>query len=247
MKVNISLPSFHGFYNSMWSEMANDSLRWEIEERGITKGDNWSCEWSDFQKNVADEYAESYLREVNCYLGLNVKKIGEAIVDSPKYYNYRTDRIYIDVKFSGIKKVYALMRKWENELRDIIRKNHTSCSGFISLMSNDFDEWISECLKYKYEDFGLYLSYVLYYLTGLERNSFEFDADFIDWICGNVSAEWYPNSEDAKEEYEKVLAVEDAYGFGTYNDARWGEMSVEGCRVKCEQHKFDEKYQLKLF
>ena len=72
------------------------------------------------------------------------------------------------------------------------------------------------------------------------------DEEFYEWICGDVIAEWYPDSEEAKVEYEKALLVEDVYGFGSYSDEKWGEMSVEECKLKLEQEEFDRKYQMKL-
>ena len=36
-------------------------------------------------------------------------------------------------------------------------------------MSNDYDEGLAEYLDYEHEEFGLYLSFALYYLVGLEH------------------------------------------------------------------------------
>ena len=245
MRTNIQLPSFHGFYDSIWSQMADDNLEYDLRERGIKHIDDWSCKWREFEMEVVKEYTDMYLDLVNRELGLNVKKLAEPELDSPRYYNYRTDRIYVDVDFSEIEKLSELMRKWEKELPKIIHDHHTSYDGFISFMSNDYDEWLGEYLDYEHEEFGLYLSFALYYLVGLEHG-WDLDEEFYEWICGDVIAEWYPDSDEAKAEYEKVLLVEDVYGFGSYSDEKWGEMSVEECRLKLEQEEFDRKYQMKL-
>lgn len=245
MRTNIQLPSFHGFYESIWSSLADDSMQRDIEERGITKGDDWSCKFREFEMAVVERYTDMYLDLVNSALGLNIEKLAEPELDSPRYYNFRTDRIYVDVDFSEIEKLRGLMRKWEKELPKIIHDNHTSRDGFISFMSNDFDEWIGEYLDYEQGDFGLYLSFALYYLVGLEHG-WDLDYEFYEWICGDVIAEWYPDSDEAKEEYEKVMLVEEYHGFGSYSDEKWGNMSVEECRLKLEQEDFDRKYQGKL-
>ena len=243
MRTNIQLPSFHGFYESIWSSLADDFIDYDSKERGITKVDDWRCKWDEFQMEVVKQYTDMYIDLVNSELELNIRKMAEPELDSPRYYNYRTDRIYVDIHFQAIRKVRALMRKHESEMRKLIHDHHTSRDGFISFMSNDFDEWISEYLVYGGEDFGLYLSFAIYYLLGLEHG-WDIDVEFYDWICGNVVAEWYPDSEAAKDEYEKVLLVEDAYGFGSYKDEEWGNMSVEECRLKIEGKQFDAKYQL---
>lgn len=243
MKVEISIPCFSGFYESIWSYNMQDSLDREIEERGITMGDDWSCKKSEYENAVARKFAQMYVDVLNSDLDLGMKICDEPFVDSPKYYNYRTDRIYVVVEFSAIRKLRVLMSIWENELRKIIHENHTSHSGFVSFMSNNFDEWVKIALKYDYEEFGLYLSYALHYVIGLQHG-WDLDNEFYDWICGDVSAEWYPDSEAAKEELEKVEIVEDAFGFGSYDSSKWGEMSVEECRLDCERRVFDAKYQL---
>lgn len=245
MRTNIQLPSFHGFYESIWSNLADDSMQRDIEERGITKGEDWSCNYREFEMAVVERYTDMYLDVVNSELDFGVIKKGKPELDSPRYYNYRTDRIYVDVEFRAVRKLRVLMKKWEKELRKLIRDHHTSRDGFISFMSNDFDEWVSEYLVYGHEDFGLYLSFALYYLVGLEHG-WDLDIEFYDWICGDVVAEWYPDSDEAKEEYEKVLLVEEYYGFGSYSDEKWGNMSVEECRLKLEQEDFDRKYQGRL-
>lgn len=245
MKTNIQLPSFHGFYGSIWSSLADDYMERDINERGITKGDDWSCKFHEFEMEVAERYAEMYLDVVNSELDLGITQIGEPELVSPRYYNFTTDRIFVDVDFNAIEKLRVLMRKWEKEMRELIHDHHTSRDGFVSFMSNDFDEWLSEYLVYENEKFDLYLSYALYYLVGLEHG-WDLDYEFYDWICGDVVAEWYPDSDEAKEEYEKVLLVEGYYGFGSYSDDKWGSMSVEECRLKLEQEEFDRKYQGRL-
>lgn len=245
MRTNIQLSSFHGFYDSIWSNLADEPMQRDIEERGITKGDDWSCKYGEFQKEVVEKYTEMYLDLVNSELDFGIVQKGEPELDSPKYYNYRTDRIYVTVEFNAVRKLRVLMRKWEKEMRELIKEHHTSREGFISFMSNDFDEWISEYLVYGNSEFGLYLSFAMYYLVGLEHG-WDLDWEFYDWICGDVVAEWYPDSDEAKEEYEKILLVEEHHGFGSYKDEKWGAMSVEECRRKLEQEEFDSKYQGKL-
>ena len=231
MKATIQLPSFHGFYESIWSQLAQDDMDNIIESRGIKKGDFWSSKFSAFEKQVVDRYTGMYVELVNEELDFGIKILSEPELDSPKYYNYRTDRIYVKIEFNAIKKLRVLMHKWENEMRKLIKEHHTSYDGFISFMSNDFDEWISEYLVYGHEEFGLYLSFAIYYLLGLEHG-WDIDEEFYDWICGDVFCEWYPDSDEAKEEWEKVLLVESVYGFGSYSDDKWGNLSVEECKKK---------------
>jgi hypothetical protein len=153
----------------------------------------------------------------------------------------------VDVEFTGIIQLRRKMWEHEDELRKIIKEHHTSYDGFISFMSNDFDEWLDEYLKYGNKDFGLYLSYALYYLVWLETGKEDLDARFYEWICGDVFAEWYPNSEESKAELEKVEAVESVFGWGAYDSEKWENVDVEEVKRQMEQIKFDRKYQGKLF
>lgn len=251
MKVNIQLPSFHGFYDSIWSNVVYDNFYEDARERGITKVDEWSCDCAKYEKEVVDMYVDEYLELVNLYLDLNIEKCGEPEIVSPKYYNFETDRIFVDVSFSAMRKLRVLMRKWEKEMRETIKENHTSCDGFISFMSNDFDEWISEELKYDNDRFGLYLSYALCYLLRLELQSWhrgaEIEDEIFDKIYGNVYPEWYPDSDEAKEELEKIELVEKyCGGYGSYNAEKYEKIPLEDLKRKLEEAEFDRKYQLKI-
>ena len=246
MRTNIQLPGFNGFYESIWSELMDRELEWDKEERGITQLDGWRCKVCEFEESVAKEYTEMYLDLVNSELGFSVKQIGPAEIDSPKYYNYRTDRIYVDVEFHDLKKLWAEMKAHKDVLVKVIHDNHTSRDGFISFMSNDFDEWLKEYLHYGHEDFGLYLSFALFYVLKIHYPVANLDWEFYETISDNVYAEWYPDTEEAKEEYEKVLIVEEYLGYGAYDSDKYGQVSVDDLRLKMEQDEFDRKYQGKF-
>ena len=251
MKVNIQLPSFHGFYDSIWTTIVESDFEEDARERGITRADEWECDWRKYEKEIVELYTDKYIEMLNMYLDLNVEQKGEPELDSPKYYNFRTDRIYVDINFSAIKKLRTLMQKWEKEMRKTIKENHTSYDGFISFMSNDFDEWIFEYLKYDNEHFGLYLSYALCYLLRLELQSWhrnaEIEDEIFDAIYGNVYAEWHPYSEEAKEELKKIELVEEyCGGYGSYNAEKYEKIPLEDLKRKLEEDEFDRKYQLKI-
>lgn len=59
---------------------------------------------------------------------------------SPKEYNYRNDAIDCFIRIH-MNKLIAWCYENKRYLNDYFKKNYTSCSGFISLYPNNFDEW----------------------------------------------------------------------------------------------------------
>ena len=60
---------------------------------------------------------------------------------SPKEYNFTTDRVFVRIPIDTIEKIATEMD--DKPLRETIRKNHSSRSGFISFYADDLDdpEW----------------------------------------------------------------------------------------------------------
>ena len=58
---------------------------------------------------------------------------------SPKYYNYSTDIIDVNIEFSqeNIDNIYKIIKENQNEFDTYIKDNYTSYDGFMSNYSND--------------------------------------------------------------------------------------------------------------
>lgn len=245
----IGLPSFHGFYDSIWSEMGNDEIEWLAQNHNLAHADGW-C-YKDFKEHmqyICEEYARLAISEMNADLGLHLE-MGVTQVWSPREYNFTTDKIYVVVALSNKdrERIVHLMLSDYNHLQEVIHKHHTSCDGFISFMSNDIDDWLKMFQNGEApdgEDFGLYLDYALYYLWGDKARDFE-DCAY-EAISGNYVPDVEPQSDEAKLEWEKVQIVEEYFGEGAYDPEKMEPWSVEGTKFRCEKKKWESEHLLEL-
>lgn len=152
MKVNIELPFFPGFYES---DLENgDTAYWAIKEeleymqdayilkehpeyKTLTE-DDLDFNYSDFEHDLAVAFADAWWN--------NAPSIVESVVFteivSPKYYNFSTDRLFADVELRDdwMDAVREFMVENADWLRERIKDDWTSYDGFMSFMSNNFDD-----------------------------------------------------------------------------------------------------------
>lgn len=202
----IFLPSFQGFYESIWTP------DWEMisidhEERGITLTDDWAIR-PEYYTDLAREYT-SYLQEVyRNELGVDITLEFVELV-RPREYNFTTDKIYCNLYCDNVKKfterINTLIAENYDAVGEYIKENHSSHDGFISFMSADVNDWLDEWLEDERE-----LSYLLYYLVKILRNERgeleSLDSELCYPIHESVDSFYYayPATDKAKEELKAV-------------------------------------------
>jgi len=149
---------FAGFYESKWDDLISGSEEREVEyfeerqkEDGIPEymrltadeyGDilNRHSQYSFGQNKIARDYVELFnvqFKELTgIELGLTYKTL-----DSPKYYNFETDKIVANIPHSSMRKLVKAAKAIPEEFAEHIEERHKSRSGFISFYSWDFAEW----------------------------------------------------------------------------------------------------------
>lgn len=153
--------NFPGFYESIFCSCDDfiddeDEVKWNLEEV-IGKGKIEVCyEYENFEEykiSVSEKFMEYYIDKIIEVLPIYIlededfkfEKIDHSVgVDSPKYYNYRTDYSYCEIETNN--KTLDMIKEYTLELdeaEEYIKRNFTSCDGFISLISNDFEYWKS--------------------------------------------------------------------------------------------------------
>ena len=122
------LIDFGGFYHSIHSDILDIQIDYfEIDEDNVN------------YKETCNSYCNEFIDSLNDMLELNLKFIK---IDSPKFYNFRTDKIEAEINendFNKLKDIYLSSQ----EFIDYIDMNSKSRSGFISFY-NGFDEVIKE-------------------------------------------------------------------------------------------------------
>ena len=141
----IRIVSFPGFYNTFWCDSEED------------------IDWEPYEKALGEFYVESIQKYYQELFG-NTFTLQYEYIWSPDDYMYMNDIMYAKL-ITPNKKAFinALVTKMienrENGLEKAIKEWHSSRSGFLSEMSNLFDEWIN-----KVRDFNLeYIGYAMYY------------------------------------------------------------------------------------
>ena len=157
------LIDFGGFYHSIHSELIDDRIEYfEIDEDKVN------------YKETYNSYCIEFIDSINDMLELDLKFIQ---IDSPKFYNYSTDKIEAEINendFNKLKDTYLN----SNEFIDYVNENSKSYDGFISYY-NGFNEVIKEdeiLLQYMF-------NYILKeYADEIDYYMFERDLQFIKII-----------------------------------------------------------------
>lgn len=112
--------NFGGFYNSIHSDIIDNNI--ELMEY-------------DFEnvnyKSTFEIYSKDYIKALNNKLDTNISF--KALV-SPRFYNYSTDVINIDISFLDILKLFKYVRDEElkKEVINIIKESSTSKDGYVA-------------------------------------------------------------------------------------------------------------------
>lgn len=139
---------FAGFYSSF----IGDNLDRQLENDEYNRDSSleyldisFDYRWEDYKKDVSLAYMKNYIDFISDKLGkLDISNQWYTTIDSPKYYNYTTDRIFQDVKVSEdyFNKIMGLIRDNIGIADSFFKYHFTSRDGFVSFYSNDVKEWL---------------------------------------------------------------------------------------------------------
>ena len=210
MKFNIQLPFFPGFYESDLknSDTAYWALKEELEyyqneyaydnpeEQAIyaqLTEDDIDFDDDRYEEDVRNAWVESF----RGYLPEFVLSLENVEMTSPRYYNFETDRLWGDVELRDdwVDVVRKFMEENSDWLRERIKDEWTSYDGFMSFMSNNFDNlshdedddywkgeksWYWHLFSGQSDRFECYLSTIIGYMMYREnkeiRNDLVMDA-----------------------------------------------------------------------
>lgn len=157
MILNTNLPSFYGYYGSIFDDVDTSSelecINGERTENGLPKLENdYLIEW-DYKSYYSElnlqlcECVEDFLRELKL-----IKSIEFIALHNPKYYNFTNDVIEckIDVNPKNIRKyIYNNLEEFTAHLIE----NHKIRDGFISYYEFDLDFWLDRMENFKQLDY----------------------------------------------------------------------------------------------
>lgn len=166
--IEIGSNLFDGFYESIHCN-SDEFIDIEMEDKAILDDllffiDNKDdievvYEYEDineYEKDVCDIFMQLYVERIIDELPIDITDkecfkldiVGDIEVVSPPYYNFTTDKCYINVETNydtlNMIKEYTLSQQGANRY---ILDHFTSCDGFISFINNDINIWKQKDIK----------------------------------------------------------------------------------------------------
>ena len=140
-QLQISIPNFYGFYESPL-DISN-----YIDAEDTYNYDD--INWNEVNKKVSEKYFDLWKDQNEELLNDLSINIVYSHLDSPKFYNYRTDELICEITFDlevFKNKVLGLVNESLESFKDFIKEKYSSRSGFHSFYPNDCEVWMTEYL-----------------------------------------------------------------------------------------------------
>lgn len=155
--IETAIP-FPGFYES-WYDHAMDreiesdaehfAQEWGIDVSKVAEALWRHADWSDARDKVARLHCEKWLAAFEDETGIEIEAHEFAAMQSPREYNFATDRVFVAIPFKVIYKAFDQCKGNDGfvTLQKVIKERFTSYDGFMSFYSNDLDEWLEKQLE----------------------------------------------------------------------------------------------------
>ncbi len=161
---DIELPFFYGFYNSPLEN--DDEIFYEIGDERVF-GFN--------AKAYRNEIVNCFTEVSKNYLPDWIEEIEAPELDSPKEYNFRTDRIYVTATLTDDwkQKMADFFRTNDKWLSERIKRDWTSRNGFHSFIYNNINLFCTELLDAEPRYLSIVLQYAIELNTGKDYYSMQ--------------------------------------------------------------------------
>jgi hypothetical protein len=181
---------FDGFYQSSYSIELDDFISYPYDgEFSEATEKAWYnlytfVNWEKVHEYFAREiYIPSFWTVLKNNIPSDIKVPKNFIqfesIESPQYYNYTTDRLFVYVNKSIIKRLYRYVMQYELEkFEAFVWARHTSCSGFSSYYPNNIRYWKPDPLDWDHNQLQ-----TLFYALIAPDNWQETDRYLPDELC----------------------------------------------------------------
>ena len=169
IQLEINFPLFEGFYNS-YLDLSENIEVGEGESYSMTEEQFDEIDWNKTNENVSKFYLNYFKDELKDFFNeIGIINLDFVKVDSPKYYNYSTDKLVCNIQIDKNVFVHELRKYNFVAWRQFLKNNFTSYDGFISFYPNDPNEW-AELITEKFEDDNVIIETLLqFYLEQSEE------------------------------------------------------------------------------
>ena len=154
-KLESTIP-FDGFYESFISadidHQIGQQIEWDVDrfdlnesEEEVLYNNYLSVNTSYFYNQIAEYYTDLYIDALNERLDGFTLKATYKCFESPREYNFETDRIFIEIEENHcIDFIKYIIKNYKKELEEKIKDRFTSRSGFWSHYKNGLDLWTKD-------------------------------------------------------------------------------------------------------
>ena len=164
-KLESTIP-FDGFYCSFIDadieHQIGQQIEWDSDiydlnedEQQILWDSYLSVNRSYFYNQIAEDYTNFYIDELNERLEGFTLNAKFNLLTSPREYNFETDRIFIDIERDhAIDFIKYIIKNYKKELEKKIKERFTSRSGFNSFYKNSLDLWPKDYSEWDHNQIG---------------------------------------------------------------------------------------------
>jgi len=154
-KLESTIP-FDGFYESFIDadidHQIGQQIEWDVDTFDLNENeqqilwDNYlDINRSSFYNEIAEDYTNFYIDELNKKLKGFTLKATYKCFESPREYNFSTDTIFIEIQENhAIEFIKYIIKNYKKELEEKIKQRFTSRDGFISSYKNSLDLWTKD-------------------------------------------------------------------------------------------------------
>lgn len=210
LKDEFIAPDFAGFYDSIFTPYFEEDVCYDDDLNEWVR-DNIEYDYREYESNVARHYiyaVEDALKEYLPHFKAEYKE-----VDSPKYYNFETDRAVGVCNLEEIREeIKAYINKNFDAFRKWIKDNHSSYDGFISYYSNNVYDWNLDGNL----DHNELMSIFSFILTNEKVIGDDCDWDLNHRVYEDVYCNWYINTDKINKDFNFNAPVESMWDLQYY-------------------------------
>lgn len=165
MKLNTNLfpiISVGMYYTALSPDSIFDDyqINEDFENGEIKYGSEYFWDNFDNSKYVAkiEDIARNFLDGTHEADGIKIDiKVGE--IYSPKYYNFATDQINLEVDYNK-DQLLAYAEENRDSFSEYLKENYSSRDGFMSFTANNYMEWVEDFQSDNEQSVGAVLTYL---------------------------------------------------------------------------------------
>ena len=189
IQLEINFPMFEGFCYSQL-DLAENIEVGEDESFLMTEEQFDEIDWSKTNENVSKFYLNYFKDELSDFFkSIGVLSLEFIKADSPKYYNYSTDKLVCNIQIDKNVFIHELRKhkfdNWEQFLKD----NFTSYDGFISFYPNTTIEW-DNLINEKIEDDNVIIETLLQFYLEQNEEFYKIKENLLDYKISEKTFEF---------------------------------------------------------